>query len=123
MSAQLFRLRNVPDDEAEEIRQLLHEHGIDFYETPAGNWGISMPALWLNDENAHELDRAKALIETYQEERAVRKRAEYEQLRRERRHRTIIDVLRERPLEVLFYVLIAALILYFSTKPFLDLGD
>ncbi|MEJ2321488.1 MAG: DUF6164 family protein [Gammaproteobacteria bacterium] len=123
MSVQLFRLRNVPEDEAEEIRQLLHEHGIEFYETPAGNWGISMPALWLIDENAHELDHAKALIEQYQEKRAVQKRAEYEQLRREGRHRKLIDVLRERPLEVLLYVLIAALILYFSTKPFLDLGD
>jgi len=123
MSVQLFKLRNVPDDEAEEIRQLLKENNIEFYETPAGNWGISMPALWLNDANAHKLDRAKALIETYQEERAVRKRAEYEQLKREGKDRTIFDVIRERPLEVLFYLLIASLVLYFSTKPFLDLAD
>ena len=34
----------------------------------------------------------------------------------------IVDVIRERPLQVLFYLLIALLILYFSTKPFLDLG-
>ena len=122
MSVQLFRLRNVPDDEAGEIRQLLSEHGIEFYETPAGNWGISMPALWLNDQNEHELERAKAIIEQYQEERGKRKRAEYERLRREGKHRTIVDVIRERPLQVLFYLLIALLILYFSTKPFLDLG-
>lgn len=123
MSVQLFKLRNVPDDEAEEIRQLLTENSIEFYETPAGNWGISMPALWLNDEHAHELERGKALIEAYQEERAIRKREEYEQLKREGKHRTIIDVIREKPLEVLFYLLIAALILYFSTKPFLDLSN
>jgi len=77
MSKQIFRLRNVPDDEAEEIRLLLREHGIEFYETPGGNWGISMPALWLNDENEHRAEEAKALIEEYQEERAVRIRRAY----------------------------------------------
>jgi hypothetical protein len=123
MSKQIFRLRNVPDDEAEEIRQLLQEHGIDFYETPAGNWGISMPALWLNDENEHRAEAARSLIATYQEERAVRKRREYEELKQQGKHRKLRDVFLERPFELIFYLLIAALILYLSTKPFLDLGN
>jgi len=123
MSKQIFRLRNVPDDEAEEIRLLLREHGIEFYETPGGNWGISMPALWLNDENEHRAEEAKALIEEYQEERAVRIRREYEELKQQGKHRRLSDAFRERPLEFIFYLLIVALILYFSTKPFLDLAD
>jgi hypothetical protein len=122
MSKQIFRLRNVPDDEAEEIRLLLREHGIEFYETPGGNWGISMPALWLNDENEHRAEEAKALIEQYQEERAVRIRREYEELKQQGKHRRLSDAFRERPLEFIFYLLIVALILYLSTKPFLDLA-
>ncbi len=123
MSKQIFRLRNVPDDEAGEIRLLLREHDIEFYETPGGNWGISMPALWLNDENEHRVEEAKALIEQYQEERAVRIRREYEELRQQGKHRRWRDTFRERPLEFIFYLLIAALILYLSTKPFLDFGQ
>jgi hypothetical protein len=123
MSKQIFRLRNVPEDEAEEIRQLLREHGIDFYETPAGNWGISMPALWLNDENEHRAEEAKGLIEQYQEERVLRIRREYEELKQQGNHRKLRDVFRERPFEFIFYLLIVALILYLSTKPFLDLGN
>lgn len=120
MSKQIFRLRNVPDDEAEEIRLLLREHDIEFYETPGGNWGISMPALWLNDENEHRAEKAKTLIERYQEERALRIRREYEELKQQGKHRRLSDAFRERPLEFIFYLLIVALILYLSTKPFLD---
>ncbi|MGD9296366.1 MAG: DUF6164 family protein [Chromatiales bacterium] len=123
MSKQIFRLRNVPDDEAEEIRLLLREHGIEFYETPGGNWGISMPALWLNDENEHRAEEAKGLIEQYQEERAVRIRREYEELKQQGKHRRLSDAFRERPLEFIFYLLIIALILYLSTKPFLDFAQ
>jgi len=123
MSKQIFRLRNVPDDEAEEIRRLLSEHDIEFYETPGGNWGISMPALWLNDDNEHKAEEAKALIDQYQKERVVRIRREYEELKQQGRHRRLRDVFRERPLELIFYLLIAALILYLSTKPFLDFAQ
>ena len=77
MAAQLFKLRNVPEDEAQEIRDLLSQYQIDYYETPAGNWGISMPAIWLNDEQ--QLEQAKELIEKYQEERQIRARRDYEQ--------------------------------------------
>jgi hypothetical protein len=122
MSKQIFKLRNVPDDEAEEIRQLLTESNIDFYETPAGNWGISMPAFWLNDENEHKAERAKDLIKAYQVERGIRKREEYKQLKREGKHRTLVDAIREQPMQFLVYLAIAALIIYLSTKPFLDLA-
>ena len=81
-----------------------------------------MPALWLNDENEHRTEEAKELIEQYQEERAVRMRREYEELRQQGKHRKLRDVFRERPFELILYLLIAALILYFSTKPFLDLA-
>ena len=58
MPVKLFSLRGVPDDEADEIRALLAQHAIDYYETPPGNWGVSMPAIWLPDDS--ELARAGA---------------------------------------------------------------
>ena len=38
--AKLFlNLRNVPGDEAHEVRELLRTNAIDFYETPPSPWG------------------------------------------------------------------------------------
>ena len=50
MSLLLFSLRGVPEDEAEEVRELLTSNRIEFYETSAGLWGTSTPALWLLQE-------------------------------------------------------------------------
>jgi len=50
MSKILFRLNGVSEDEIEDVRELLTEHDIDFYETPPGNWGISMPAIWVKED-------------------------------------------------------------------------
>lgn len=120
MPAKLFSLHNVPDDEAEEIRELLRSNEIDFHETPAGNWGISVPYIWLHDES--ELEKAKALIGNYQQERLILAREEYAQLERTGRRRTIGDVIRENPLRFVAYLAAIAAVLYFSTRPFLDIG-
>lgn len=120
MPVKLFSLHNVPDDEAEEVRELLRGNAIDFYETPAGNWGISVPSIWLHDES--QLEEAKALIGDYQKERLVRVREEYAQLERAGRHRTIGDVIRENPLRFVAYLAAIASLLFFSTQPFLDIG-
>ncbi|MEN6584751.1 MAG: DUF6164 family protein [Sulfuricella sp.] len=120
MSVKLFPLNGVPDDEAEDVRALLTAGGIDFYETPAGNWGISAPAIWLNDES--QFAQARALIDAYQHERSLRVRAEYAQQQKEGRNRTVIDVIRENPLRFFVYLAVIVAIFYFSTKPFLDIG-
>jgi hypothetical protein len=120
MTVRLFSLRGVPDDEAEEVRTLLSDNDIDFYETSPGNWGISTPGIWLRDEK--QLHQARALIQRYQEERADEQRKIYEQLKQEGKQRTFLRVFIEDPLKVIAYIAIAGLILYFSTKPFLNLG-
>jgi len=38
MAELLLKLRNVPVDEADEVRHLLHSHGIDFYEPRKSSW-------------------------------------------------------------------------------------
>ncbi len=44
MARLLFNLRNVPADEADEVRALLRAHGFAFHETPPSPWGISAGA-------------------------------------------------------------------------------
>ena len=68
MSKLLFRLNGVDDDEANEVRQLLDDHNIPYYETHAGRWGLSVAAIWLIDEE--DFEQARQLIEQYQIERS-----------------------------------------------------
>lgn len=119
MAKQLLKLRHVPADELEEIQELLSQHDIDFYETSAGNWGISLPALWIRDED--EYPRARALLDEYSEERARRVRAEFEAMKREGRERRFLDVLREKPLRTILYLGLVIALIYVSTVPFIAL--
>ena len=118
MRALLFRLRGVPEDEADEVRKLLEHHGIDFYETPPGNWGISAPGLWVRDQA--NLERGKALIAAYQHERARRVREDYERRRRAGELETLWGRVRRHPLQTAFVIVIVALVLYLSTAPFVN---
>ena len=120
MRVLLFKLNGVPDDEADEVRALLGEHGIDFYETEAGRWRISLAAIWLHDEG--RLEEAKGLIEAYQRERYERVRGEYERARREGRAEGLLDRIRRDPLDALVIFAVIALVLYLSLWPFIGLG-
>jgi len=115
----LFKLRNVPDDEADEIRQLLRDREIDFYETSAGNWGIAMPAIWLREEA--QMKQATSLITAYQLERQRRAIETCNQLRQQGKQRTVIDKIGEAPLRALLYLAAVLFILFISTMPFLNL--
>ena len=121
MAILLFRLRGVPDDEADAVRSLLADHHIAFYETSAGNWGISIPAIWLQDDR--DLEKARSLIADYEEMRFAEERAKYRELRKSGRHRTLIDVIREDPWRVILYLAFAVFLLYISIRPFFDLGQ
>ena len=99
MPVMLFKLRGVDDDEAEEIRMLLSEAELDYYETTNGRWGLGFAAIWLNDETT--FDHAKSLIDKYQHQRYVRAREEFEQLRLEGKAPTTWQTFKERPIQVL----------------------
>lgn len=120
MAAKLISLRDVPDDEIDDICKLLTEHRIDFYETPPGNWGISSHTIWIQENG--ELDRAKELLSAYQLERGQRLREEYEQMKATGMHRTILDEVRENPLKVIALLVLAAGVTYFSVVPFIEIG-
>ncbi len=113
-------LGGVPDDEAEEIRKLLDDGGIDYYEVPASFLGISPAALWLRDSD--RLPEAKALIDGYQFERAKRARSEYESLKSRGEQQTLLDSAKNHPFRLLAYLVAMAAILYLSLSPFLYFG-
>ena len=120
MSILLFSLRGVPADEADEIRGLLTANNINYYETSAGNWGISMPALWLiNDE---ELDEAQNLLNAYHQYRATAQREIYNQLKKEGKHKRLHDSFIEKPLRFIVYIGFAGFILYIYFRMLYEFG-
>ena len=121
MATQIFILRGVPEDEADEMRALLTENQIDFYETPAGSWGMSMPALWVNDDD--QLQQAKQLLDQYQQQRQLQAQAEYQTLKQQGKQRSVIDLFKEQPLRFLLYLIIVVVVLYLSLSPFLKLAE
>ena len=121
MARILFRLRGVPDEEANAVRQLLEERKIAHYETPPGNWGISMPAIWLKDEA--QWDEAQALLKSFQSEYTERQRALHAELRNSGQARSFLDELREKPFQVFFYIAVVLGLLYLSTMPFLEFAQ
>ena len=110
MSRLLFKMRHVPQDEADDIRQLLEDHGIDFFETFPGNWGISVPAIWLKHDG--QFEAARILIDDYQEERIQRMQESY------RETKTMSQVFWESPCRFFIYLSAIAIVLFISLRFF-----
>lgn len=116
MAVKLFALKNVPEDEAAEVRRLLTDNAIDYYETPERIWGISVPAIWLHDTSL--LQKARSLLDAYEAERAISERAKYLAGKRRGEVPGVVDKLRDQPLRFLGYCVAIFAVLYFSIKPF-----
>lgn len=112
----LFRLRNVPEDEAQEVRELLFDNNLDFYETSAGNWGISLPGIWLAD--ASDYPRARELLDIYQAQRAQQERAKFQTLRDSGQAPTFWSLLAARPLVIIIQLAALALLVFLSIRLF-----
>ncbi len=121
MAILLFKLNGVPQDEADEIRALLHTHEIDYYETEQGNWGISLAAIWLPDDR--QRDQAENLIDEYQRERYRRARQAYEEKKRAGELEGILERAWRDPVRFILYLLAILAILYLSFLPFIRLAD
>ena len=121
MAKLIFKLKSVSYDEADDIKNLLTENKIDFYESPAGNWEISMHALWLNDETQYT--QAKQLIDEYQVKRSQRIRLETQQKIDQGEYETFIQRLFNKPIQFFITLAIIIFILYFSIMPFLGIGQ
>lgn len=113
----LFRLDGVDQDEVNEVRALLDQHGIVYYETPGGKWGISVAGLWVADSDHWQ--EGRDLLERYAKERAQRSRSEWVRQQRMGLAETFIQRSLRRPLALLGSLGFAGLILYLSLAPFL----
>lgn len=72
MAIRLIDLSLLSPEEAQDMRVLLSKNKISVYETPLGNWGPSMAAIWLADEN--QLEQAQALLVGYRQTRLRKSR-------------------------------------------------
>ncbi|MEQ6917767.1 DUF6164 family protein [Halomonas aquatica] len=121
MAELLFHLRNVPDEEAEDVRRLLDEHGIATFETRAGFWGLGVAAIWLSDDD--EKERARALLDDYQQTLGERVRREHASLVEHGEAPTLWRRLRRQPIRTLLLALLVVAVLGVSMLPFLWLHD
>ncbi|GHH51055.1 DUF6164 family protein [[Pseudomonas] boreopolis] len=117
MAKLLMNLRNVPDDEAEDVRRLLREHGVAFYETRPSVFGISAGGIWLQDADTHP--RARQLLAEYQRQRSESARAQRQRALEEGTAETFGSLLRRRPLFVLATLLAMLLVASLVLLPFL----
>ncbi|WP_191602220.1 DUF6164 family protein [Marinomonas algicola] len=111
MAKLVFALKYVPDDEAACVRQILSEHHIEFYETTAGRWQISLAALWVRHDADYQ--RARELI--YQDQL---KRQQVYQEQKLAFWPATLSHLKENPLEFAFTVFAIAFVTGLSTLPF-----
>lgn len=116
MSKLLLNLYQVPDDEAAEVRALLEQHRIEFYETAPNRWGISHGGIWVTrDEDAAE---AKRLMAEYQGERRQRARSDYAAARRDGTADTVWTLFRADPVRMLLMGLGIVIVLVLTALPF-----
>ena len=115
MSKLLLNLRNVLDDEADDVRAMLQAHRIEFYETQPSRWGISHGGIWVSDDG--DVVQAKRLMADYQAKRQLRVRAENEAARRDGSAETFAQLLREQPVRVLLTALAIVVLLGLVALP------
>lgn len=115
MSKLLLNLRNVPDDEADDVRALLDAKRIAFHETKPNAWGISAGGLWVTEDA--DFAEAKRAFDDYGQQRSVRVRAEYAAAKRAGTAETFVGMLRADPLRVVMTLLGILLVLGLVALP------
>lgn len=116
MATLLMNLRHVPDDEADEVRDLLDAHEVSYYETPPHRWGISMGGIWLHDDD--RLDEVRALLADYQTRRQQAAREALARARAEGSVETLADRLRREPLAATARLVLTGGLLFLVLAPF-----
>lgn len=121
MAQFLFSLSGVTGEEAEEIRQLLTDNEIPFYETGAGFWGTGVAAIWL--ENDADMTLSRQLLDSYQQQRGDRIRREWQQAKLDQTYRGWLARFKEQPVKMVLFISLAVLVAYLSVSPFIKMMD
>ena len=114
MAVLIFKLRYSQDDEAHDIRELLIDNNIEYHETSAGLLGISVAGLWVDKE---QVDKARALIDEYQQLRQKRVQEDYRLNRI-----TPVDMFKKNPVRYLSSILAIILICFVMVYMFIKMG-
>lgn len=117
MPALLFRLNGVSGEEANEVRALLDENNVEYYETTVGRWGISLAAIWLPDEEDEQA--ARDLLQQYQSERSAEWQARMEMLQQQGFFTGLWLNFLNNPLKFVMALAAVAFVLGFTIYPFL----
>lgn len=115
MAKLLLNLRNVPDDEADDVRALLDAEKIAYYETKPSLWGITVGGIWIKDDA--DIDQAKRAMAAYQTQRGARARAEYAAAKQDGTAETFAMVLRANPARVVLTFLAIVFVLGLMALP------
>lgn len=120
MPTLLFRLQGVDSEEAREVRQLLEDHSLEFFETSAGWWGTGVAAIWLVDDT--DATRARELLDTYQSMRVLEAKRRKD-LGLDGSNSSVWRRLLQQPGYVISAVVAVLLILVLSIWPFVTMLD
>ena len=115
MSKLLLNLRHVPEDEADDVRELLEAGGIEFYETRPSIWGVSGGGIFITDDAS--AGKARRLMDEYQARRRTRVRAKYAAARRDGTAETFWTILRAEPARVALALLAIVCLLALVALP------
>ncbi|MFC3151875.1 DUF6164 family protein [Litoribrevibacter euphylliae] len=119
MPVLLFKLNGVSDEEADDVRSLLDQHNIDFYETTAGRWGVSMPGIWLPDNSQYT--EAAELLDNYQAKREERFAQDHQQLMNQSIASSLWANFWRKPVKFLLAIVAVVFVLGLTFYPFIDL--
>lgn len=119
MARLLFKLNNVLDDEAQDIRELLNAESIPFYETDAGFWRVGLDAIWLADGEYEE--KARELIRIYQEKRTAQQQKNYAELAQQGQVPTLWQHFQMSPIRFIALSVAIIFVLGLTLLPFLML--
>jgi len=121
MPALVFRMRNVPEDEADAVRELLDQNRFEWYETTAGNWGIAMPGLWISNEE--DLPLARQLIEEHQSQWREKQLSERQARIEAGLEPGLVDRLKERPFASAGTIAFCLFVIYAMLSPFVRMAS
>jgi Family of unknown function (DUF6164) len=117
MAILLFKLTNVPFDEANDIRELLTDNQIQYYETDSGFFRIGLDAIWL--QNKEEFEQAKKLIDEYQAQRSQQQRESYIQLKEQGDALNLWQKFLTQPIRFVATMMAVLFVLALTLLPFL----
>lgn len=107
MAKRIMNLRDVPAEEAEAVRELLGELGVEWYELPPTAFGLSAGSLWIRNDG--DFPAVREAYDRFQAEYTARARSEARPAR-------------PRPLVVLGALVVSAVILGVLFWPIIQLA-